>query len=180
MKIDWTKEKGDGEDGGAKRWVMGRERRGRVEGTENGGKGKGMEGSWEVKWEEVHGSARHTHTHTQRASGGPFHPVHFAHFNLLLRTIIILELFPGTLACRGHSCNPESWREKRPGPTFETVVGWGGGGGGSGYHYHGQNQGGFGRGGGGRGGEGGGVRWQILIVSNVMLSLNPLHSSKID
>jgi hypothetical protein len=65
-----------------------------------------MEGSWEIKGEEVHGSARHTHT--QRASGGPFHPVHFAHFNLLLHTIIISELFPGTLACRGHSCNTEN------------------------------------------------------------------------
>ncbi len=71
-----------------------------------------------------------SHTHTQRASGGPFHPVHFAHFNLLLHTIIISELFPGTLACRGHSCNTEKRAtEKRPCPTFETVQDGGGGGG---------------------------------------------------
>ncbi len=75
------------------------ERRGNGEGRERGWGGGGK-----ILWEEVHGSARHT----QRASGGPFHPVHFAHFNLLLHTIIISELFPGTLACRGHSCNTEN------------------------------------------------------------------------
>ncbi len=42
----------EGERGWRRRGGGERERR---------GEGKGREGSWEIKWEEVHGSARHTH-----------------------------------------------------------------------------------------------------------------------
>jgi hypothetical protein len=61
LKKDWLNEKGVGEEGGTKRWGNGKGKAGGGE-RERRGEGKGMEVSLKLKGEEVHGSARHTHT----------------------------------------------------------------------------------------------------------------------